>query len=364
VLHRVLAHPGLKKLVLGGKGVGSQGDGTAQFLVANADAQKEAVRVLHDELGLEAIEVHIPAARRVRKAVIPAAGFGTRLYPLTKGVKKEMFPIVDRTGIVKPVLQVIIEEALESGIEEICVITQPGDDEELAAYFDQPLPPHAEGQVSPAAHEQYERLQEIGRRLTFVVQERQEGFGHAVYTAREWVGDAPFLLMLADHIYVSESEAPCARQLLDVYETHQRNVVALQRTPESRVERFGAASVERYENDRSVFMATRFAEKPTVGFAREYLRSEDLSSDEYFTMFGQYVLGPSVFTILDEMIRNAVREDGEFQLTTALERLRNSEGVLAYDMRGRRYDTGHPEGYIEAVNAFKIVPSHEVPAAD
>lgn len=364
VLHRVLSHPSLRTIVLGGKGVGSQGDGTAQFLVRTADDQETAVRVLREELGLSAIKVHIPAARRVRKAVIPAAGFGTRLYPLTKGVKKGMFPIVDRTGIVKPVLQVIIEEALESGIEEVCVIVQPGDDAELSAYFNEPFAALRTGQVSPAAREQYEALQEIGRRMTFVVQERQEGFGHAVYTARDWVGDEPFLLMLADHIYVSASESPCARQLLDVFETHQRNVVAVQRTPERWVEQFGAAAVERYESDRSVFRVTRFAEKPTIGFAHEFLRSDELGEGEYFTIFGQYVLGPSVFRVLEEMIEDSEREGGEYQLTTGLERLRASEGFLAYETRGRRYDTGHPEGYIEAVNAFKIVRPHDVPARE
>ena len=319
---------------------------------------------LGGELGLAAIEVHIPAARRVRKAVSPAAGFGTRLYPLTKGVKKEMFPIVDRTGIVKPVLQVIIEEALESGIEEVCVVTQPGDDAELSAYFNEPLPGLREGRMSPAAREQYDALQEIGRRLTFVVQDRQEGFGHAVLTARDWVGGEPFLLMLADHIYVSEAGSPCARQLLDVYETYQRNVVSVQRTPERWVEQFGAAAIEPFEADRSVHRIARFAEKPTIGFAREFLRCEELAEGEYFTIFGQYVLGPSVFDVIAEMIRDSVREGGEYQLTTALERLRAAEGFLAYETRGRRYDTGHPEGYIEAVNAFKIVPSHDVPARD
>ncbi len=361
VLHRVLADPRIRPHVLGGKGVGSQGDGCAQFLVEDEEAQDRVVEILWTELGLEGLKIRIPAGRRVRKAVIPAAGSGTRLYPVTKGVQKEMFPVVDRTGVVKPVLQIIIEEALESGIEEICIITRPGDEEDLLRYFQSPI--DGSGDLSPAAREQFDRLPEIGRRLTFIVQERQEGFGHAVLTAREWVGDEPFLLMLGDHVYVSESQVPCARQLLDMYERHQANTLAVQRTPEERIEQFGTVSVERSEADPAIHRVTRFAEKPTIDYAREYLRCEELGPGEYYTIFGQYVLNASIFEVLEEMVRTDRREGGEFQLTTALDEIRRREGFLAYETQGRRYDTGHPEGYIEAVNAFRIVPPHRLEVA-
>src|SRR3954470_14869485 len=157
--------------------------------------------------------------KKVRKAVITAAGRGTRQYPATSTVQKEMIPLVDRDGITKPTLQIVAEEALESGIEEICIITGPGDEENYKKHFQglsSDLLPAFKGKEWALAESR--KLEHLNKILTYVTQPTPEGFGHAVYQARSFVGDEPFLLMLGDHIYGSRNEKRCARQLIDVFE--------------------------------------------------------------------------------------------------------------------------------------------------
>src|SRR5437868_10453357 len=157
---------------------------------------------------------------KVRKAVITAAGRGTRQYPASSAVQKEMFPLVDRDGLTKPVIQIIGEEAIDSGIEEICIITQPGDEQHYREYFkrlDDDMVKSFRGK--DWAILESEKLGAFGERLHFAEQRSQEGFGHAVYQAKNFVGDEPFLLMLGDHVYISASKDRCARQAIKVFET-------------------------------------------------------------------------------------------------------------------------------------------------
>src|SRR5438270_8928327 len=158
---------------------------------------------------------------KVRKAVITAAGRGTRMYPATITIQKEMLPLMDRDGIVKPSIQIIIEEALESGIEEVCLVVNRHNRAQIGAHF-RPLPADEIRLFKGKdwALLQSARLQQISSRLTFVEQTSPEGYGHAVWSAREFVGKEPFLLMLGDHIYTSGSDKRCARQIVDVFEGH------------------------------------------------------------------------------------------------------------------------------------------------
>src|ERR1041385_6051302 len=156
---------------------------------------------------------------KVRKAVITAAGRGTRQYPASTAVQKEMFPMVDRDGLTKPVIQIIGEEAIESGIEEICIITQPGEEKLYREYFrrfDDDMVKSFRGK--DWAILESEKLAAFGERLHFAEQHTPEGFGHAVYQAKSFVKDDPFLLLLGDHVYISQTKDRCARQALNVFE--------------------------------------------------------------------------------------------------------------------------------------------------
>lgn len=352
VLHKVLNYEPLKPHIWGGKGVGSQGDGTAQFIVRSPADQEAVIEILERDLGLKAYRLTLRAGSRVRKAVIPAAGFGTRLFPASKAVKKELFPIVDRDGIAKPAILYIVEEALAAGIEEIYIIIQPSDLREFQDFFNKQISIENYNKLSRPFQEYSKRLLEIGQRVHFVFQELQEGFGHAVYCTREAIGDEPFLLYLGDHIYRSDSEKSCTQQLLDSFNQTGISTLGIRRTPESQIANFGTVTGAWIEPER-LLNVTEFAEKPTVDYARAYLRIPDMPEGEYMTVFGQYIIKPQIFAYLEEHIRNNVRERGEFQLTSALDRLRQEDGFYGLVIDGRRYDIGLPEYYLETLRTFR-----------
>jgi UTP-glucose-1-phosphate uridylyltransferase/mevalonate kinase len=352
VLHKVLAHTALKPHIWGGKGVGSQGDGTAQFLCRSAADQQAVIDIIEKELQLSALRLTITPQQKVRKAVIPAAGFGTRLFPATKATKKELFPIVDRDGIAKPAILLIVEEALDAGIEEVIIIVQQNDLEEFRSFFTGQISIENYNKLPPAFQEYARRLLEIGRKVTFVTQDTQEGFGHAVYCAYQAVGDEPFLLMLGDHLYHSNGESSCSRQMLDAYRQHGQSLVGLRRTPEDQIGSFGTVTGVWLE-DESLLNLHEFAEKPNPDYARTNLRVPGLAEGEYLTLFGQYILKPKVFEYLRENIQNNVREHGEFQLTSTLDRLRQEDGFLGLIIDGKRFDIGRPEEYLETLRTFR-----------
>ena len=352
VLHQVLSHPPLQPHILGGKGVGSQGDGTAQFICRSQADQLAVISILQRDLGMPALKMTITPQQKVRKAVIPAAGFGTRLFPATKATKKELFPVIDRDGIAKPAILIIVEEALDAGIEEVLIIVQKNDLDDFHSLFREQISIENYNKLSAQFQEYSRRLLEIGRRVTFVEQTAQEGFGHAVYCAREAIGDEPFLLMLGDHIYRSGREASCARQLLEAYQRHGQSLVGLRRTPESEIGSFGTVTGVWLENE-SLLNLSEFAEKPTPDYARTNLRVPGLPEGEYLTLFGQYIIKPKLFDYLQENIQNNVREHGEFQLTSALDRLRQEDGFMGLVIDGTRFDIGRPDEYLETLIEFR-----------
>ena len=352
VLHKILDYEPLKPHVWGGKGVGSQGDGTAQFICRSESDQQAVIEILQRDLGMPGYKMTITPQQKVRKAVIPAAGFGTRLFPASKATKKELFPIVDRDGIAKPAILLIVEEALEAGIEEVIIIVQEADLDEFNSFFNGQITIENYNKLPRQFQEYSRRILDMGRRIKFVVQTTQEGFGHAVYSAFEEVGNEPFLLMLGDHIYRSTGESSCARQLMDAYQKHGTSILGLRLTPEEQIGNFGTVTGV-WVKDESVLNVTEFSEKPNLDYARTNLRVPGLPDNDYLTVFGQYIIKPILFEFLREHIENNVRERGEFQLTSALDRLRQEDGFLGLMIEGKRYDIGLPEYYLETLNSFR-----------
>jgi len=352
VLHRVLRYGPLRPHIWGGKGVGSQGDGTAQLLARGPEAQDEVIRIIQTDLGLPCYKLSLDTGPRVRKAVIPAAGFGTRLFPATKATKKELFPVVDRDGIAKPAILLIVEEALEAGIEEVVIIVQEPDLRDFRTLFNEQITIENYNKLPRHFQDYAQRILDMGRRVRFAVQRNQEGFGHAVFAAREAVGNEPFLLMLGDHIYRSTGPQSCAAQLLEAFRRYGTNILGLRRTPEANLSSFGTVAGVWLEEGR-VLSLTEFAEKPTVDYARSNLRVPGLPEGEYLTVFGEYVIKPGIFDILAEHISNNFRERGEFQLTSALDRLRRTDGFLGLMLDGTRYDIGQPDSYLATLQDFR-----------
>ncbi len=351
ILHRVLSHNPLKAHIWGGKGVGSQGDGSAQFIARSADDQRAIMEIIERDLAMTCLPLTLRAGQKVRKAVIPAAGFGTRLFPASKATKKELFPVIDRDGIAKPVILLLVEEALNAGIEEIIIVVQENDLEEFRSFFDVQVTIENYNKLPRNFQEYAQRILDIGQHVTFAIQPAQEGFGHAVYCAREAVGNEPFLLMLGDHLYRSKIELSCAEQLIAAYNQHGMSILGLRRTSEEELANFGTATGVWLETNR-LLSVSEFAEKPTVDYARNNLRVPGLPQNEYLTVFGQYIIRPMLFDYLEEHINNNVRERGEFQLTSALDRLRKEDGFLGLIIEGQRFDIGLPEYYLETLRAF------------
>jgi UTP-glucose-1-phosphate uridylyltransferase/mevalonate kinase len=351
VLHSVLNHEAFRPHIFGGKGVGSQGDGTAQFLAKSAADQDSVIEILKRDFNMPGLKLTLHSGPKVRKAVIPAAGFGTRLFPATKATKKELFPVIDRDGIAKPAILIIVEEALEAGIEDIIIIVQRDDLNDFQALFNQQISIENYNKLPLNFQEYSHRILEMGQHISFVIQQNQEGFGHAVYSTREAVGDEPFLLMLGDHIYRSNSDISCAQQMLEAYQQHGTSVVGLKRTPQELIHSFGVVNGVWLE-DNHLLGITEFAEKPNLDYARTSLRVPGLPEDEYLTVFGQYVIKPELFELLETNITNNVRERGEFQLTSALDRLRQIDGFNGLVVDGRRFDIGIPEHYLETLQLF------------
>ncbi|MBD2776210.1 UTP--glucose-1-phosphate uridylyltransferase [Iningainema tapete] len=289
---------------------------------------------------------------KVRKAVIPAAGFGTRLFPATKVVKKELFPIIDRDGRAKPVILAIVEEAISAGIEEVGIVVQPEDKEIFTDLFKNPPKKELFQKLSPQNQEYSKYLQDLGNRITILTQEEQEGYGHAVYCAQDWVKDETFLLMLGDHVYTSDIEKSCSRQILDIYAQVNHSAIALTTMPAEIIHKAGC--VTGVWQDNSILSLTQIYEKPTIEYARQNLRVEGMAEDEFLCIFGLYVLTPKIFDLLAENIQKNLRERNEFQLTTCLDRLRQEEGMTGYMVRGKCFDTGMPDAYRQTIIDFRI----------
>ncbi|NLF02736.1 MAG: GHMP kinase [Anaerolineales bacterium] len=351
VLHRVLNYAPLEPHIWGGKGMGSQGDGTAQFIARSEADQQAVIEIIERDLHLPCLKLTLQTGQKVRKAVIPAAGFGTRLFPASKATKKELFPVIDRDGIAKPAILLIVEEALRAGIDQVIIIVQEHDLEAFQSFFNVQVTIENYNKLPRPSQEYAQRILEIGRHVSFAIQRTQEGFGHAVFTAREAVGREPFLLMLGDHLYRSDGSQSCAEQLVEAYNRHGVSVLGLRRTPEDLIANFGTVTGVWMEDDR-LLNVTEFAEKPTLDYARTNLRTPGLPEREYLTVFGQYIIKPEIFDYLEEHITNNVRERGEFQLTSALDRLRQEHGFLGLVVDGQRYDIGLPEYYLETLKTF------------
>lgn len=352
VLNRVLNYEPLKPHIWGGKGVGSQGDGTAQFIARSEADQQAVIEIIERDLNMSCLKLTLSAGAKVRKAVIPAAGFGTRLFPASKATKKELFPIVDRDGIAKPAILLIVEEALAAGLDEVIIIVQEQDLPDFQSFFNQQVSIENYNKLPRHFQEYSRKLLDMGGKVRFIVQKAQEGLGHAVYSAREAIGNEPFLLMLGDHIYRSDGERSCAQQLVDAFNQHGTSVIGLRGTAEAQLSNFGTVTGDWLTN-QDVLNITEFAEKPTPEYARENLHVEGLPDGDYLTVFGQYIIKPQVFAYLEEHINNNVRERGEFQLTSALDRLRQEEGFLGLMMDGKRFDIGLPEYYLDTLQAFR-----------
>jgi UTP--glucose-1-phosphate uridylyltransferase len=270
---------------------------------------------------------------RVRKAVLPAAGFGTRFLPASKAVPKEMMPLVDR-----PIIQYAVEEAVASGIEQIIIVISAGRNA-IEEHFDADptLERWLEERGDIELLRQIRRITEMGT-IAFVHQKEQLGLGHAVLMAKELVGDEPFAVLLSDDVMRNPNGLPVTRQLIDIYQQHRGSVIAAQRVAREDASRYGIIA-PRHEEGRLVEIED-VVEKPSVA---------DAPSD--LAVLGRYVLTPKIFDLLETTPRGA---GGEIQLTDAIRELSQEQAVFAYQFEGERHDAGTRIGWLKANIAMAL----------
>ncbi|MFC6037998.1 UTP--glucose-1-phosphate uridylyltransferase GalU [Paenisporosarcina macmurdoensis] len=268
--------------------------------------------------------------KKVRKAIIPAAGLGTRFLPATKAMPKEMLPIVD-----KPTIQYIVEEAIASGIEDIIIVTGK-DKRAIEDHFDSA--PLLESQLHEK--QKFDLLEEVQRsgkvEIHYIRQKAPLGLGHAVWTARKFIGDEPFAVLLGDDIV--QSDTPCLKQLIDNYEETASSVIGVMEVPESETHRYGI--IDPSEQQGSRYKVRKFVEKPKQGTAPSNM-----------AIIGRYVFTPEIFKYLDEM---EVGAGGEIQLTDAIEKLNAEQSVYACAFEGNRFDVGEKLGFVETTLEFAL----------
>lgn len=290
----------------------------------------------------------------VRKAIITAAGRGLGNLSGVTSAQQALLPMVDRDGLVKPVIQIIAEEALDSGIEEICVVAAPGDEAAYRAHFQGLARMLDRRGDTDEVQEQRRRVSDLERRLHFAVQEKPEGYGHAVWSARDFAGPEPFLLLVSDHLYVSGEPRRCARQIIDLAVQQDCAVAAVQATREHVINHYGTVAGKRVSGLANVFQVETVIEKPTPSEAEQLLQVPGLRVGHYLCFFGMHVLSPAIFEILEAHVRQGRRERGEIQLTPALQELARAEKYLALQTNGRRYNIGVKYGSLEAQIALAM----------
>ncbi len=269
---------------------------------------------------------------KVRKAIIPAAGLGTRLLPNTKSIPKEMLPLVD-----KPVLQYIVEEAVSAGVEEILIITNRGKSP-IEDYFD--YAPDLESRLLADGKEKEAGIIRAVADMAdvyFVRQKETKGLGHAVWRAKSFVGNEPFAVLLGDDIMLSET--PVLKQLVDAAEKNNCSAIAIREFPGEEICKYSSVKLVEQLSER-VYRIGDMNEKPTM--------EERLSN---YAIMGRYVLTPAIFDILEH---TAPGRNNEIQLTDGMRRLCHEEPMCAVDFEGKRYDTGNLKGYLESIIDFAL----------
>ena len=267
---------------------------------------------------------------KVRKAIIPAAGLGTRFLPATKAMPKEMLPIVD-----KPTIQYIVEEAIASGIEDIIIVTGKGK-RAIEDHFDH-------------AYELEETLFKKGKldmldsviqtskvEIHYIRQKQPLGLGHAIWSARKFIGDEPFAVLLGDDIV--ENEEPCLAQLMMQYDKTKKSVIGVKQVPDNETERYGI--IDPVDVNGKLIKVKSFVEKPVFGTA-----------PSNYAIMGRYILTPEIFDFLGEHHLGA---GGEIQLTDAIQKLNETDDVFAYEFEGERFDVGEKFGFIETTIEFAL----------
>lgn len=293
---------------------------------------------------------------QITKAVIPVAGLGAKIFPVTRAFRKGMLPVLDRDGVLRPVIQTVVAEALLSGVEEVALVLRSSDMPDFRDYFSKGLPEEYEkaAERHPELAAEYDKIIKMGRRIEYIEQPTLDGYGHAVYCARDWVDNHPFLLLLGDHLFIeAPHQARCGKQMINLAPKFGTFISAVSFIVQDAIPFTATIKAIPVKDRRSVYKIEEIVEKPSIQYVQTHHRVPGAAEDEYLGIFGQHILPPEIFDCLEHHIKNNITFQGEIQLTTSLEMLRK-DGVPYYAkvIRGARYDVGTPCDFGDTIAAM------------
>jgi UTP--glucose-1-phosphate uridylyltransferase len=290
---------------------------------------------------------------KIKKAVITAAAKGQRLYPVADTIQKAMLPVVDTDGLHKPVIQIIAEEAFSSGIESLCVICAPGDSERYISSFTA-----LRNNLVQSFHgidwatKEAEAIDHLLSNTTFIEQQETLGYGHAVYLAKEFTDNEPFLLLLGDYLYVSNTgQQRCAAQLIELASSENCSVSAVNPTIEHQIGRYGTLTGKQVHNQSGVYEIEKIIEKPSLSIAELELLTPGMRVGYYLCFFGMHVFTSDIFAILEKQIAT---HSSNILLTPALQEMAQTNKYLALEIKGNRYDLSRKNGLLRAQIAIGL----------
>ncbi len=293
---------------------------------------------------MQAYGLTINKTKAITKAIIPLAGNGTRMYPITKLLKKAFLPIIDEDNIVKPFIMVLLEDLDKAGIEEICLVIDRDDQKDYDKFFKEPISNEIAAKLSPGLLDYETRIQSIGKKIKYVYQDEKLGFGHAVSLCEEFAAGENVLLALGDQLYISHNGKLCTTQLLENFEKTGLLTVSVCQVSLDEVSKYGILSGTINGND-SYYVVDKMYEKPEKEYAKEYLYTRKGNDQLFYSVLGEYILTPGVFKKLRDNIEKHRMENGEYELTSVLDYVRSQEGMVAYIADGEMLDIGNVESY-------------------
>jgi UTP-glucose-1-phosphate uridylyltransferase/mevalonate kinase len=340
-LHEVLNDPKIYEFCYGAKGVGSQGDGSIQFIAKDLDSQQKLVEYLNS-IGLDAHELNLfKSAPRIRKAIISVAGYGTRMFPLTKAVNKEFLPIIV-DGIAVPAIVVLLHELLQTSVERVCIVANLQGIKMYSDFFKTPVLEDNYKKLPDDRKKWARIIRNIATRLDFVQMNEEVSFGWSVNAARVWTNNEPTLLCLGDQVYKSASDISTTQQFLDAFasvavsDEVTNPILAIDEVDPQEVTPYGILAGD-FDKESRILDVKQFIEKPSVEVAREKLLN---SEGKCFRVFGQYILTPEVFERLAE---------NEYQITETFASFLEDGRLRAFKPISEMFDLGSPAAYRETV---------------
>ena len=315
-----------------------------QILAKDYESQQKIKKYLDKKLHMTAYSLTIEPTKEVRRAIIPVAGYGTRLFPETRCTNKSFLPVMDN-GILKPVILCLIEEIIDAGIEEVCLIIDKEDQKDYDRLFKQKLPEEIISKLSPEMLNYEAKIRDMGKKIKYVYQEEKLGFGHAVSLCSDFANDEPVLLVLGDQLYKSFDNKSCTEQFLDSYTDPKKLAISVCEVALSEVYKYGILC-GKLDKGSNTFDVNKMVEKPQPDICEEKYYTKVNREKKYFAVFGEYILTSEVFELLKREVKNK-KTSGEIGLTSVLDEVRERSGMVAFIPHGEMYDMGNTKGYVD-----------------